>query len=87
MLSISKKIIITILTIIFIGCFDVHDNEITAQIDFCELIDSIRTEEYINNNNVDKIQEWGDCEYNEDCETNLCVCETCIDISNFIKFE
>lgn len=79
-----------IIVCFLLGCADVHDNniEVTANIDMCEMIDSIQSKEEEKEDNPSPLkQEWEECEFNEDCETELCMCFTCIDIAKFIKFE
>lgn len=75
------------------SCIDVHDNPVTAEvdIDFCKAIETVESKAPKENDKSDEpnslIAEWGDCEYNEECETHLCMCYRCIDITKFIDLK
>ena len=72
------------------GCVDIHDNPIEANVDFCKAVSTIQSkseEESRNYNDSDLIPEWGECEFNEECETYLCMCDRCIDIFKFMNLK
>lgn len=80
-----KKLIILLN---FCFCVDVHDNPLTVEMDICEAINTIQNKSTKKEETESSLlSEWEKCEFNEECETNLCMCETCIDISKFIHFE
>lgn len=76
-------------------CADIHDNNISAEvsIDFCEAVNTVESKETIPTDDEKKddpnslVPEWGDCEFNEDCETNFCMCYRCLDIAKFVGFK
>lgn len=83
------RVILSTLIFSSLGCADIHDNNVQAEvsIDFCEAIDTVESKEPIDQKSDDPnalIPEWGDCEFNEDCSTNLCMCYRCIDITKFV---
>ncbi len=82
--------------LLLMGCFDIHGNTINAQVKvdvaMCDLIESIQSTEEapIDENpkedspDLELVAEWGACEFNEDCETSICMCQTCVDMSKLI---
>jgi len=84
-----KRILVPVFFLLF-SCVtgnDVDiDSNITINIDLCELIDSIQEEPQDYKTDSDLYSEWSSCNYNSQCATDLCICNTCIDILHIIQY-
>lgn len=76
-----SRFFFTLISLILISCVDVHDNPInvTAKIDMCELLETIESEDVDEKEDSSLIPNWEYCEYNEECQSQLCACNLCID--------